>query len=288
MSRTILEMGADVAYNERRMHEEFIGAEVCGTSMRIATLRRDGPRAPIVFLHGFGSSKEDFADIVRFQQFDNHGVLAFDAPGCGVSECSNLAAITVEFLQQVARQLIRHYDISEYHLVGHSMGGLTALLLADRDPVPVLSFTNIEGNLHPDDCFLSRQIIDQANSDPQNFIAALIARTKRTPEYSTALFASNLTHKVRPAAVEPIFRSMVDLSDNGSLLERFVRLPCPTLFMFGDDSHSLLHIECLQAHSVQLAKIPHCGHFPMYANPTEMWSRIGEFIAQVEEDRSHE
>ena len=100
MCRTILEMGADVAYIERRMREEFVGAEVCGTSMRIATLRRDGPRAPIVFLHGFGSSKEDFADIVRFQQFDNHGVLAFDAPGCGVSECSNLAAVTVEFLQQ--------------------------------------------------------------------------------------------------------------------------------------------------------------------------------------------
>jgi pimeloyl-ACP methyl ester carboxylesterase len=29
---------------------------------------------------------------------------------------------------------------------------------------------------------------------------------------------------------------------------------------------------------VQLAEIPHCGHFPMYSNPVRMWARIAEFL----------
>jgi len=47
------------------MKEEFIDFEVGGTTLRIATMTREGKRAPIVFLHGFGSTKEDYADIAR-------------------------------------------------------------------------------------------------------------------------------------------------------------------------------------------------------------------------------
>jgi pimeloyl-ACP methyl ester carboxylesterase len=32
---------------------------------------------------------------------------------------------------------------------------------------------------------------------------------------------------------------------------------------------------------VELAEIPHSGHWPMYANPVAMWDRIAAFIRQV-------
>lgn len=32
------------------------------------------------------------------------------------------------------------------------------------------------------------------------------------------------------------------------------------------------------ARGVELAEIPHCGHWPMYANPVAMWERIVAFI----------
>jgi len=54
------------------MKEEFIDFEVGGTTLRIATMTRKGQRTPIVFLHGFGSTKEDYADIARYPQFDDH------------------------------------------------------------------------------------------------------------------------------------------------------------------------------------------------------------------------
>ena len=264
------------------MKEEFIDFEVGGTTLRIATMTREGQRAPIVFIHGFGSTKEDYADIARYPQFDDHSVIAFDAPGCGESECTDLSVISIPFLQQVAERIVIHFGASKFHIVGHSMGGLTALLLAHSKPSTVLSFTNIEGNLHPEDCFLSRQIIEHTDDDPEQFMASFVARTRRASGYSCGLFASSLPYKVRAGAVAPIFRSMVKLTDHGELLDKFLELPLLRMFMYGDDNRSLSYLGCLQNHDVQLAEIQRCGHFQMYANPLSMWNHIGGFIERTE------
>jgi predicted esterase len=38
--------------------------EVLGVRLKLATTHRPGEGVPILFLHGFGSTKEDYADIV--------------------------------------------------------------------------------------------------------------------------------------------------------------------------------------------------------------------------------
>ena len=53
--------------------------------------------------------------------------------------------------------------IDRFHLIGHSMGGLTALILGDEHPGRVSSFINIEGNVSPEDCFLSRQVVEPSS-----------------------------------------------------------------------------------------------------------------------------
>ena len=105
-----------------------------GVSLNIAAIHREGELIPIVFLHGFGSTKEDYADIVLQAQFAGHPFLAYDAPGCGESECDDLSSISIDFLLQTALQVLEHFGIERFHLVGHSMGGLTALLLAHKFP----------------------------------------------------------------------------------------------------------------------------------------------------------
>ena len=81
------------------------------------------------------------------------------------------------------------------------MGGLTALLLAHQDPGRVLSFVDIEGNLAPEDCFLSRQVLTHPSGDAESFFDDFIERTRRSPFYASALYAASLRHKVRPGAV---------------------------------------------------------------------------------------
>jgi pimeloyl-ACP methyl ester carboxylesterase len=147
------------------------------------------------------------------------------------------------------------------------MGGLTALMLAQRAADRVLSFVNIEGNLAREDCFLSRQIIDNPADDPAVFLEEFAARTHRAPGYSSALYASNVRSRVRPDVVRSVFESMVDLSDHGDLLSRFTALALPRLFMYGEQNAGLSYLPFLREHGVELAEIPLSGHWPMYSNP---------------------
>lgn len=133
------------------MSDEFsqsrLSFAVDGTELDVSALHRGGDLAPVVFLHGFGSTKEDYADIVRHREFDGRPFVAYDAPGCGETRCADLSTISIPFLVETALNVIERIGFARFHLVGHSMGGLTALLLAHRHPERVLSFVDIEGNM---------------------------------------------------------------------------------------------------------------------------------------------
>lgn len=177
---------------------------VDGLEVSISALRRTGPREPVVFLHGFGSTKEDYADFARQETFAGRGFLAYDAPGCGDSGCADLSAVAIPFLVRTAEAVVRRAGIEKFHLVGHSMGGLTALLLADHLPGRVLSFVDIEGNLASEDCFLSRQILTHTGDGDEAFLDAFADRARQAHTSPSALYATSVRHKVRPAAVRSI------------------------------------------------------------------------------------
>ena len=257
---------------------EQVDLRVGGVGLTVAAAGRDGDLAPVVFLHGFGSTKEDYLDIACRHAFTGRPFLAYDAPGCGDTCCEDLSSISIPFLVKTAQAVLDHAGIRRFHLVGHSMGGLTALLLAHQEPDRVLSFVDIEGNLAPEDCFLSRQILTRPCDDNDGFLDDIAERARRSCSSSSALFAASLQHKVRPGAVSGILQSMVDLSDHDDLMPKFLALPCPRMFMYGEENSTLSYLAKLAAGGVELAEIPHSGHWPMYANPVAMWERIATFI----------
>ncbi|CAG8427023.1 unnamed protein product [Penicillium salamii] len=259
-----------------------IPLQVEGVNLNLATIHTLKETPPILFLHGFGSCKEDLADIVVNPRMQHHGFIAFDAPGCGHSDSDNLSATDIPFLVATAEAILSHFQITKFHLMGHSMGGLTALLLAHSHPDRVLSFVDIKGNLASEDCFLSRQIFSFPSDDPEVFLDAFITRTRESKSFGNPLYASTLRARVRAGAVRAIFESMVQLSDSGDLLGMFLALPCPKMFMFGEENRGLSYLGQLEKEGVELALIPESGHFPMYSNPVEMWRRIANFFAKNE------
>jgi pimeloyl-ACP methyl ester carboxylesterase len=254
---------------------------VGGVKVNVATIRREGARPPVVFLHGFGSTKEDYADFSRYPMFAEYPFIAYDAPGFGETTCHDLSQVSIPFLANTARALFHRLGVERFHLIGHSMGGLTALLLAQEELSRVLSLISIEGNMAPEDCFFSRQIFTRPASDPDAFLDDFIRRIGSLPLYSCALYAANLRHKVRSNVVRGIFASMVELSDNGDLMERFLSLPAPRMFVYGEQNAHLSYLPRLQANGVKLARISYSGHFPMYSNPVELWGTIAAFLAKV-------
>jgi hypothetical protein len=67
-----------------------------GVDLAVATLHRSGPLAPI-------------ADIARHAAFDGHAVVAFDAPGCGETRCSELSRVSIPFLSIAVKLGLPHF-----------------------------------------------------------------------------------------------------------------------------------------------------------------------------------
>lgn len=260
---------------------ETVPLELKDVAMQISTMHTlDGKQVlpPLLLLHGFGSTKEDYADAVQHPQISRHPILAYDAPGTGESACTELSAVDIPFLVKVAERILDHFGIKDFFVVGHSMGGLTALLLAHQQQHRVLGFVDIEGNVSPEDCFLSRQVILHANKDAEKFFQDFVHRAKMSPQRSSAFYAASLPYKVRAGVVRSIFESMVSLSDNEDLMGMFLGLPCTRMFMYGEDNGSLSYLKKLAANGVRLAGIPYSDHWPMYSNPVAMWSQMASFL----------
>jgi len=69
---------------------------------------------------------------------------------------------------------------------------------------------------------------------------------------------------------------------HGDLMAKFLAAPCPRMFMDGEANSALSYLAKLAADGVELAAIPHSGHWPMYANPVAMGERIAAFIHRNE------
>jgi pimeloyl-ACP methyl ester carboxylesterase len=91
---------------------------------------RVGSGEPLVLLHGFGSTRDDFAALVPdlARDFD---VLSIDLPGHGdspmIADRPSVAALT----DAVAADLDVH-GLDRVHLLGNSLGGRIAIELASR------------------------------------------------------------------------------------------------------------------------------------------------------------
>ena len=96
-----------------------------------------GPKT-IVFLHGFGGCHELWRDVIA----GLHGVraLAYDMPGHGLSlDCRAMGG--AKAVAQTVLADLAGRRLGKVHLVGHSMGGAVATLMALADPERVASLT---------------------------------------------------------------------------------------------------------------------------------------------------
>ena len=101
----------------------------------------------LVFLHGFNGSSKSWCQQISY--FNENVVIAIDAPGFGESHVvgDSMVAIANE-----TAGLIRDLDLGPVVIIGHSMGGMQAQIIASKYPDLcaglVLSCTH-KGYAHP-------------------------------------------------------------------------------------------------------------------------------------------
>jgi pyruvate dehydrogenase E2 component (dihydrolipoamide acetyltransferase) len=114
--------------------------EVAGRRLRYLELG-EGDGLPVLLVHGFGADLNTW----MFTQpvlAEGRRVIALDLPGHGGS-VKEVCGGDSDSLADAVEGALRVLDIGKFHLVGHSMGGAVAALLALRRPDLVSSLTLI-------------------------------------------------------------------------------------------------------------------------------------------------
>lgn len=117
-------------------------------------VRRWGDGAPVVYIHGLGEAGVCFAPLIAQPSLAGFAHVIPDLPGYGRSAWPERA----HGLDELADQLIAWLAAQPGPrpiVVGHSMGGVLATMIAERAPAQVAAIVNIDGNISLGDCTFS-------------------------------------------------------------------------------------------------------------------------------------
>lgn len=112
----------------------------------------------LAMIHGLVGSLSYFGPGKRILRAN---VRACDLLGYGVFRESSTDRLTLYAQADHVTHIIADWDIAPVWLLGHSMGGAVAMLLADRHPDLVAGIINVEGNFTLKDAFWSRKIVEK-------------------------------------------------------------------------------------------------------------------------------
>ncbi|HUS29280.1 MAG TPA: alpha/beta hydrolase [Kofleriaceae bacterium] len=186
----------------------------------------DGPR--IVWIHGLGESSVSFEPVVAKMPAFSHVMI--DLPGYGRSAWPDAATNLETLADHLASWLS---SAAPAFLVGHSMGGVLATLVAER--ATVAGIVNIDGNISSGDCTFSAKASAYSLADfrDQGFgemRAQVYADGMQRPELRTYHAAMCLAH---PESFHRHAGDLVEMSATNTLGPRLAALTCPALFVAG-------------------------------------------------------
>jgi pimeloyl-ACP methyl ester carboxylesterase len=194
-------------------------------------------------------------------------------------QLSSQADIVIAFLDAL--------HITRFSLIGHSMGGSIAILIALKQPQRVTQLIVIEPNLRAGDAHLSREIIQY--QEPhfiecyQEFLSSAIALVKTwfvnlqqtdLEEYIDELLKTTSLSMYRSAL------SLVNSTSDDTLLNQFQQLALSKHFLIGQESMKDLSIpENFARSDVNTVIVPGVGHMMMVDDPS-LFNRTLDSVLQ--------
>jgi pimeloyl-ACP methyl ester carboxylesterase len=113
----------------------------------------------VVALHGIQSNKDLYDDLFDQEFLKDYSKIAMSFVGFGESSKPKDFSYDVQAQADVVRMVLDQLKIDHLHLIGHSLGGMVGTVLLEQLGNPILSFSNLEGNLVLADCGASKYVI---------------------------------------------------------------------------------------------------------------------------------
>lgn len=247
-------------------------------------LYREGDGGPCVFfVHGLGGAKENFYAAFQSPALAHCTLLAFDEPGTGLASFDPEAGLDVSTLADITHSVAAQLLPGPYFLAGASMGGLITLLQLRRHGVGrIQGLINFEGNLCPEDCMFSRRVVAHEFESFEPTFRLMMNELRASRFAGDQLIAHNMALNVDMRAYHTYAFETVRESDYGRLIEEFLALPIPRLFLYGEANKTLSYLPRLRSSAVQVREIPTSAHFLFYDNPVDTFQAVGQFVHGVD------
>jgi pimeloyl-ACP methyl ester carboxylesterase len=248
-------------------------------------VRRYGSGSPLLILHGLFGSLNNWHSFARSLE-DRFTVVAVDLRNHGSSPHHDNA--TYEAMADDIRELLEQQSLARVHLLGHSMGGKVAMLVASLWPASVdhLIVVDIAPRRYAPghDAVLEALLAFRpgAYSSREEADAAL---TPLLPEHSARQFL--LANLVRTPAgtyrwrmnVPALHRAYGDLLDPITMSSPFMG---PTLFVRGERSHYIGPSDETAIRSLfpssRIVTVPEAGHWVHVDNPEVFRQTVRDFL----------
>jgi pimeloyl-ACP methyl ester carboxylesterase len=255
-----------------------------GKAFNIEYFFREGHKETILFIHGLGGAKENYLESCKADSLAEYTLICFDNPGTGNSTYYDDFLLDVDDLTQITSLFIEQLNITKFILCGTSMGGLTTLLYLKRGGLSkVKAYVNIEGNLMSEDCMFSSKVVTY---DYDTFRSQIFPNTivdmKNNGNTGYHIIANNLQLNTNVKSYYNYSFQTVSYSATGELLNQYLTMEIPKVFIYGQENSSLSYIPKLLQNGMTVKEISDSNHFVFYDNPKELYDTIGDFISNLD------
>jgi pimeloyl-ACP methyl ester carboxylesterase len=258
-------------------------AEIDG--YRLAYRYRQGRAPSLVFVHGLGVSKDSFDRYFEEDMFSSCGMASIDLPGCGQSSFPKDFSYTMADQAGVVLKWIKELELSRIILIGHSMGGVICLHVAESLKEEVVFFLNLEGNLGFEDCTFSRHIASMRQEEFEDGgFAGFRESLKHAAEKGGSPGLMNYYRNIQQAYPRGLYLSSVSLvreSRDGQLRGRFEELPTKKRYVFGEKSMNSSSRRFFDNKGIPYFIMPESGHFMMDDQPELFRDLLLDVMATV-------
>ncbi len=240
-----------------------------------------GTGPALLFIHGLGESGLCFEHLLRAPALAGRHMLVPDLPGYGRSVwCAGEARSLAQQADHLA-DWIEYRSTGPVVTVGHSMGGVVALLMAERHPALVAAVVDVDGNKSPGDCVFSSRA---ASWELEAFCA------RGFDELRAAVHAEGVSDQAQrgyyvsmrladPRAYHRNSRELMEMSVARNMAGRLGALPVPKLYVAGvPDGCSRETHDLLAGADVPRVEVQPSGHWPFIDQEEEFCRQLDLFL----------
>lgn len=271
---------------------------VSANGHELALLEAGEGGRPFLLVHGFTGAKEDFADHLDALAELGWWAVAPDLRGHGASaKPGEEADYSLQHYADDLAALVGELGWASFVLLGHSMGGMVAQLLALDPPVPLDGLILMDTSHGPipgvDPAMAAlgveivrdggmeavKAVLDELGDDAPLGSEAYERTRRERPGYDDFVDGKFLASS--PAMYASMLLQLLDQDDR---LDELAGLEVPTLVIVGDQDESFLDASDRLAGAIPgatLETVVDAGHSPQFENAEGWWKAVSGFLGRL-------